>query len=86
MAMDGLGHQLLAGSTLSRDQNRHVRRRHQGDVLEELLHGGGRTDERLRPGGRRLGFGPSRFLKESLSQGARLITAPAWSRSNGLTR
>ena len=39
VAMDGAGHQLLARAALASDQNGNVGRRHQGDLLEQLLHG-----------------------------------------------
>ena len=39
VTVDGPGDELLAGAALAGDQHRGVRRRDEGDLLEELLHG-----------------------------------------------
>ena len=82
--MDRPGHQLLAGAAFAGDQHRGIGRRHQGDPLEHLLHGGALAQQVFarRP---RLPSAASAGVRPTWAS-ARSITAAACSRSNGLAR
>ena len=83
--MDGPGDQLLAGPALAGDQDGDVRRRDQGDLLEQLLHGRPTCRSAPRARSRRMSRRPTPARALCVSR-ARLMTAVAWSRSKGLTR
>ena len=50
VAMDGPGDQFLAGAALAGDEDAGVARRHQGDALEDRLHGRAAADDLLGAG------------------------------------